>query len=567
MRKMPALALIAAVVASIALTPLGANADDTLRAGFAAKSITPVGPSPDGWDFWSNPATGVWSEEYEDRNGNGCFDHGELFTDDPRNSLIDPQSTGKFDGIWTNAGFGGRCAKGYYDDIWARVVLLSVGDRTAALVSLDVVGFFYEEIERIRTELDAADPDHGVDMVVVSSTHTHEGPDTMGLWSNTPYAVDGKFPLYQAFIRAQVVDAILEAKAASEPAVMKAATTEHTLGIRDSRPPYIIDPYLQTAQFLSADESRTLGTIVRWSNHPEALASGNPYISSDFAHGTREKMESSLGGTSVYFSGSVGGLMTPLGVNIEAIDPETGQPYGSKVSLGRTYYIGEKVADAAIAALANAPVEAPDALDIDAREVFMPGDNLSLRALNAAGIFDKPTYTAGVELGRLGDEFKTQLVSVALGSVRFQTVPGELFPEIEIGGYGRPDCPEADTGRPYEPVIREQWDDEHLFVLGLGQDELGYIVPGYDFWMFGAPNDSEPRPLVDIGALEKRDPCGRGHYEETVSASSVMAPVVACVIADMAGKDPYSDPEGYPACTPEHTTTAPQGLHLDSILP
>jgi hypothetical protein len=159
------------------------------------------------------------------------------------------------------------------------------------------------------------------------------------------------------------------------------------------------------------------------------------------------------------------------------------------------------------------------------------------------------------------------LVSVALGSVRFQTVPGELFPEIEIGGYGRPDCPEADTGRPYEPVIRDQWDDEHLFVLGLGQDELGYIVPGYDFWMFGAPNDSEPRPLVDIGALEKRDPCGRGHYEETVSASSVMAPVVACVIADMAGKDPYSDPEAYPACTPEHTTTGPQGLHLDSILP
>ncbi|MFP5225525.1 MAG: hypothetical protein ACLGH3_08270 [Actinomycetota bacterium] len=567
MRKLPALALIGAVIGTVALAPLGASADESLYAGFAAKPITPVGPSPEGWDFWSSPQTGVWSEPYDDRNGNGCFDNGEAFTDDPRNSLIDPQSTAKFDGIWTNAGFGGKCAKGAYDDTWARVALLTVGDKTAALVSLDVVGFFYEEIERIRTELDAADPDHGVDMVVVASTHTHEGPDTMGLWSNTPYAVDGKFPLYQAYIRSQVVDGILEAKAASKQAVMKAATVEHTLGIRDSRPPNVIDPMVQAAQFISVEDGETLGTMVNWSNHPEALASGNPFISSDFPHGTRQKMESELGGTSVYFSGSVGGLMTPLGYNIEATNPATGEPYGSKVSLARTYYIGEKVADAAIAALADAPVESPSTLGIDAREVFMPGDNLTLRALNAAGIFDKPTYTAGVDLGRLGDEFKTQLVSVALGSVRFQTVPGELFPEIELGGYGRPDCPQADTGRPYEPIIRDQWDDEHLFVLGLGQDELGYIVPGYDFWMYGAPNDEQPRPLVDIGALEKTDPCGESHYEETVSGSSVLAPVVACTVADLAGKDPYADPEAYPACTSENTTTGPQGLHLDSLIP
>jgi hypothetical protein len=569
MRK-PALLLLGALAAGSALIPLGAHAEGALTAGFASRTITPVGPSPAGWSFWVNPTTGVWSEEFVDANANGCKDANETHVDDVRNSLIDPQSTAKFDGIWTNAGFSGRCATGTYDATWARAAVLRVGGSKVALVSIDVVGFFYEEVERVRDELYAAAPAIGVDEVVISSTHTHEGPDTMGYWGNPPIVSDGKFPLYQSYIRSQIVDAIVAADASAEPARMSAATTEHTLGIRDSRGPRVIDPYVQAARFVAVDDGATIGTMVNWSNHPEAFASGNPKISSDFPHGARTRLEERYGGTAIYFSGSVGGLMTPLSVNIPDINPSTGLPYGSSVSVARTYYIGQRVADAAIAALDVAPLEDPGALTIDAREVFMPGDNVALRGLNLLGIFDKPTYQAGVYAERFGDEFKTQVVTVGLGSVRFQTVPGELFPEIEIGGYGRPigsheACPEADTGRPYEPVIREQWDEEHLFVLGLGQDELGYIVPGYDFWMFGAPNDDQPRPLIDIGALEKDDPCGVGHYEETVSASSVMAPVVACAIADLAGRDPYADADAYPACTLDNRTTAPQGVHLDSL--
>lgn len=561
MRK-PSLLLLVALGAGVALTPLGANADGELRVGFAARTITPVGPSPAGWDFWVNPTTGVWSEEFSDADGDGCKDPNELHVDDPRNSLIDPQSTGKFDGIWTNAGFSGKCALGAYDDTWARVVLFEEGDRKVALVSLDVVGFFYEEVKRVRAEAAAAGLD--LDEVVISSTHTHEGPDTMGYWGNPPIVSDGKFPTYQRYIRAQIVDAIKEADAEREPALMRAVTTEHLVGIRDSRPPKVIDPYIQAAQFVRGDGS-TIGTLVNWSNHPEALGSGNNYISSDFPHGTRTKIEETLGGTSVYFSGSVGGLMTPLGVDIPDIDPTTGEPYGSRATLRRAYYIGELVADATLAALAQAPLETPSGLTIASREVLLPADNLALRGLNLLGIFDKDTYQAGVYAERFGDQFKTQIVSVQLGSIRFQTVPGELFPEIEIGGYGRPDCEAADTGRPYEPVIREQWEDEHLFVLGLGQDELGYIVPGYDFWMVGAPNDDAARPLIDVGALEKDDPCGEGHYEETVSGSSVMAPVVSCAIADLAGRNPYADADTYPACQPEHLTTGPQGTHPDSL--
>jgi hypothetical protein len=580
MKRIITTSMLAGLLAAVALGAGGAGADTGLRAGFGVRAITPAGESSPEWNFWRNPVTDIWSEEFIDQNGNGYYDPGEPHIDDPRNSLIDPQATGEFDGCWTNAGFGGKGPLGVYDDTWARAIVLEADGTKVAIVSLDVVGLFYEEIERVRVELDAEYAGHGIDKVIVSSTHTHEGCDTMGLWGNPGYATDGKFPLYQAFIRSQIVDAIAEANGSLEDARLKAATTIHDAAIRDSRPPHVIDPKLQAAQFLGADDS-VIGTIVNWSNHPEALAGNNRHISSDFPHGARERLEEEYGGTAIYFSGSVGGLMTPLRVDMgepyyDGFNGPDG-PLAPEMALLRTYYIGEILADAAIDALATAPVEEPSELTLESREFFMPGDNYSLRALNAAGIFDKPTYTAGVFSGPAGDEFKTEMVSVGLGSVQFQTVPGELFPELEIGGYGRPDCPEADTGRPYEPVIQEQYPDKHLFTLGLAQDELGYIVPGYDFWIAGAPDEvlkaggvtdeSNPRPLLDIGVIEAEDPCGEGHYEETVSASSVMAPIVACIAAELAGNDPWNrtDEDAYAACSEENTTTAPQGLHLDAL--
>lgn len=558
------------VIAALAVVVVGmytagtAQAEAQLRAGFGVRTITPVGSSPAGWDFVQGP-NGVWGETFTDANANRYYDPGEPFIDDPRNSLIDPQSTGKWDGCWTNAGFSGKGALGKHDDTWARAVVLETGDTKIAMVSLDIVGFFYDEIERARTELDAASPGHGVDMLIVSSTHTHEGCDTMGYWGNPPIVSDGKFPLYQAFIRSRIVEAIAEANAALQPARLKAATGTNDIGIRDSRSPQVIDAAVPTAQFIRPS-GEVIGTLVNWSNHPEALGSGNRYISSDFPHGTRTKLEAVTGAPAIYFSGSVGGLMTPLGKAIP------GWPTDDK-SVARAYKIGEFVADAALAALATAPVEDPTTIDLVSKEVFMDADNQALTALNRIGIFDRPTYIDGLPAERFGDQFKTQIVSVGLGSTRFQTVPGELFPELELGGYGRADCPQANTGRPYEPTIRASWNEQHLFTLGLAQDELGYIVPGYDFWADG-PDDQAggrnvPRPIVSgFGGLTgDKDACGKGHYEESVSASSIMAPYVTCTIAELAGKNPWADLENYPACSKQNTTVGPQGLHPEALQP
>src|SRR5215211_6313047 len=79
------------------------------------------------------------------------------------------------------AGFGhNRKATGVNDALFARAAVLSDGRQKIAVVSVDLVGFFHGNVEKVRKALP------GFDYVLVSSTHNHEGPDTLGLWGPSP---------------------------------------------------------------------------------------------------------------------------------------------------------------------------------------------------------------------------------------------------------------------------------------------------------------------------------------------------------------------------------------------
>lgn len=596
--------LLAASVLTAAAGVLGTSqaATGDFKVGFGVREITPVGPVPTEWAefFTPEPTTGVWGEPFVDVNGDGCLNLSnadaesgqpvapEPFVDQPWNSsgdglmngaysvrgvtiIGDPSSTGKWDGLWANAGFGSKCAKGKADATWARAVVMELGDKSVAMVSVDVVGLFNIETRRMRAEMAKRYPEMSIDELVVSSTHTHEGVDTMGYWGQIFLNTDGKSPSYQAFIRSQVLDAVHAAWMSRESGKAKIATGHQPMAIRDSRPPEVKDPRVPTAQFVREDDS-VIGTVVSWNNHPEAQGSNNQLISSDFPHGTRTKIETVTGAPAIYFSGMVGGLQTPLREFVP--DPVTGDPMPDQ-TWARTYQLGAYVADSALAAIATVdePVEITT-LNAKRREFYMDMDNNVLRALNVRGVFDIPTYAAGESWGTeghregvptatYGPQVQTEMVMVDIGEAMFLTVPGELSPELIIGGYGRPLCPAADTGRPFEPVVQDSYKQRVHFILGLGQDELGYIIPGYDFHILSAGESSDGRGVVPLGGVEAEgeNTCGEGHYEETVSGSSVFAPWVACIGKELAGENPWdmTDTKNA-ACSYENTHTNPYGI-------
>src|ERR1700691_6662134 len=98
------------------------------------------------------------------------------------------------------AGFGHtRAAVSVHDDLYARCLAFSAGSKPLVVCEVDLIGFFLDDVERIRAKVSGAD-------VVVASTHVHEGPDTMGLWGSGA-AHSGINEDYNSF----VVDRVAEA--------------------------------------------------------------------------------------------------------------------------------------------------------------------------------------------------------------------------------------------------------------------------------------------------------------------------------------------------------------------
>jgi hypothetical protein len=260
----------------------------------------------------------------------------------------------------------------------------------------------------------------------------------------------------------------------------------------------------------------------------------------------------------------------------------------------RTYAMGRVIGSAAVAALQRAAWDVAPTVDVlTPRDAYFPANNGALLALTAAGTIDKQAYlfpehrplSAGELTSMLGVgsavpsgiDVKTTLYAWRIGGASFLTAPGELFPELYYGvarvnrttptaNYQQanpaafecsarpfhydsdPTKAGAHTGRPYEPSLRDaqvaRFNTGVNFLVGYAPDLLGYIVPGYDFTWYVAPGVEG----VGVGALEGEadDPCKASppdlafpdarysvHYHETNSASSVLAPGIACGMVDL----------------------------------
>lgn len=547
----------AATIAAIVLladsggSPARASAA-VLRAGAAAVPVTPFGKNPD-WDG-TVTSTGVWGEKFEDRNGNGVWDGTEPFEDDPVNTELDPSSKNKYDGIYL-AGFGDkRLATSRHDDLWARTLVLDYGSTRIAVVAIDFIGYYsegkYYGINRIREMLD---PKLGIQEILLSSTHSHEGPDTIGAWGDGPLK-DGKYPRYLRFLDRQIAKSISQAAANLVPARIRLGQTDpksspSIAGMQtrtSGRPPVFFDEELRVMQFVGTtgkSRGKALATIVNWNTHPESMEDKNTVLTSDFPHAIRESIEKRYGGTAIYINGAIGTAEIIGDTNNKNHDrirfdgrdyPLNERNNRPVFTFERTEAIGRDVAKAAIEALDGGEWSRSNSMILRKADLKAPMDNQGYLFLARLGVFD----TIPVPDDGAAPEVKTTIYAIDLGDAQVVTTPGELFPEVFYGvaRYRRSDCPQADTGAAPEPSIRDAMTAKYRFMFGLCPDEFGYIVPKYD-WR---------REEVDLKKMQIRqspDPCrDKGvpsHYHETNSASSELAPASACVtVALLTGRLP-----------------------------
>jgi len=476
------------------------------------------------------------------------------------NFYVDTNGNGKFDGYWI-AGFGAsRPVQAIHDDTWARAVVFRRDGQTVAVVSLDVVGLMHSDVTKVIRLLHSRNPELGIEGLIVSSTHTHHGPDTLGMWGMTdPYS--GFFVTepdeylgkinddYVDWIDEQVFAVVVEAARAMKPATLRAATVRTGIEslVNDLRDPFVLDDNL-TLLDVTAQTGERIATLVNWGSHPETLSGHNNFSSSDYPHFVRESLENglpaagefperpALGGIAIFLQGALGGMASPL--RAEVFD-RAGESRRQE-DFERARAIGERLADKAFAVLEDAAPIADTTLKY-ASKVFRTAEaNKYFWMLFDMGIFRKrPIFKIDPAKETMLDNtaIDTEMAILRIGPVTFATVPGELFPELAVGGFtepypysfGRPiiapdhEEPVPDlTKAPGGPYLREIIPGEYKFLLGLGQDELGYMVPLYDFmldpegpYLFSAPGD---------------------HYEETRSIGPQIVEQVFETMKELAAK-------------------------------
>jgi hypothetical protein len=335
------------------------------------------------------------------------------------------------------AGFGNdRRATTIHDDLYARALTIQTGQTTLVLVALDLIGFFrpdvYEVIERVQTSEVS---------IVIASTHTHHGPDAMGLWGPDD-KTRGVDEAWMSATKQKIVDVIHASLSALEPASVKWTSVRVPGLVKNARNPEILDDELTVLQFTDVTvTSKVTVTLMNFPCHPEVLWEHNPNITSDYVGYLREEVEKQTGAPCIFFSGALGGMMTP-----DVKDH----------SFEEAEFMGRKLAEEGIASLSK--VESQKSLiRVEKRLIKAKLTNilykLAFRRKLLPDVRDKKGYIT------------TEVNLIKIGGLWLATVPGELLPKL---------------GLQLKAWMKEAG-AQVAGVIGLANDELGYILPVEDF--------------------------------------------------------------------------------------
>lgn len=381
--------------------------------------------------------------------------------------------------VWI-AGYGmNRAAKGVHDPLYARAIVLRDGATKFALVVVDVVGLQYPTVLEIREKL----PEF--DYVMVSSTHNHEGPDTIGIWGPSPIAsgVDKK---WMASLVEKAGEAVKMADANAAPCEAAYGTAADEKLLRDSREPIVYDPILRAIKFTRTDNGKLQGVLVQWNCHPEAMGSDNKEITADFPWATIARIKEKHDGPVIYFTGAVGGLMAPPRGKI----PNDKGEFPPEGDFEFCELYGRAVGDLALKALESTETVNLAPLRYSAKQIAIPMENKLYQVAGQLGILKRKGVQFTGDPEDIGEEVKpgakdvspaalTEVAVIQLGDVHVACIPGELYPELIYGQFQEPVDPGADFPEaPLEKTIVDILPDDKKFLLiGLANDELGYIVP------------------------------------------------------------------------------------------
>lgn len=549
------LASVAAVCSALAAGPAIAAGHGGMpfRAGAASVSFTPPAAGKlanDPADCTAPPTYDgrrdfAFEEPYDDQQGSGHYDPGDPY--------MDCNGNGRWDGNLLGGGAGSpRFYDHVADQVGARAMVVSNGQRRVAVEVLDNEGAFNVYLQRIRQQV-AADGVH-LDGIYISSNHDESAPDTIGISGVNQFtsSVNAYFADYMVKRSAQAIE---QAARNMQPAKLRFAEPQEPANLRQcwSSYPYVDDQLMPTVQALDRG-GRAIFTLSNVSQHAESLGF-NPsepqrqWVSADWVHFFRQRIEQRFGGVAIEMAGSVGSVETPevfpgaiSSIPQRHIDESHPagcrtlfDPNGTPAVPGyhlETTALGNTLASAVNdALLRNAQASRSSNIWGARRDICVPLTNQFFAIGANIGVFaERPGYGSDCTVkfpvaangSTSGDELKSQVAAFRIGDGSFITVPGEVFPFTYLRGFlGPNDMPHSQYKLPPWPL--PHMTTRYRFIDGLGEDMLGYIFPRGNGVGVPGENGNSLDP-------DDTDRFGCGHSDDSESASSQTGNIAARAI-------------------------------------
>lgn len=382
------------------------------------------------------------------------------------------------------------------DDIYARAVYIddNTGSGGVVMCSVDAVGISRKDINRIRKIVIKSGKIPNLKSINICATHSHASIDTQGLWGEKIYKC-GRNEEFMESLHQKTAMAIISAYENRADGKLSYAVKKTQDLQFDCRTPDTFDANLTKIRFESFDGTKNI-CMVNFASHAELMGGKIPSISADFpAYMIKEIEENNKNCDAVFYNGAIGGMISAKEIkkvyrneiDCEAYTKQFGKTLGEIVNS-----ITDEKELAPLINVKSVPVKI-------AAENFVLILARFLKVLNNDIFRNKKRTEAYIftEVGYL--ELGNEEIGMFL-------IPGELFPELYNGEFLTEETSATATKAQYK-ILKEQSNAKHTFVVGLCNDELGYIIPENDFCL-----DSK-MPYIN----NAKDRFDRSHYEETNS--------------------------------------------------
>lgn len=346
------------------------------------------------------------------------------FTAGASSSVINPPEGAFIAGDKQNRHF-----TGVNDSLFVKAVVVKNGDSAVAILTFDCIGLLYSELEKIREKVSDIS-DFPVERIVISSTHTHSGPDVVGIWGED-YQHSGVDPNYIEFLVNTAAEQLVKADQNRREAEIFTAETQFGEPWAQNICNEEIDRSVSIIQFKDK-KGKSIASLTNFACHPTFMDAVFTEVSADYVGGFYKALDKSWGGVNLFLQGPIGGWV---------------QPVIGKGDLKFAMEKGDELASAVISAMKTGQKHTQTSILFRSKTVKFPVSNDGWKQLSHYGIIPR----------KIQDLVQTEIVWFEIGQAKFATHPGETAPY-----YGLETKKLMGTGP--------------KFVLGLSQDALGYIL-------------------------------------------------------------------------------------------